>query len=217
MLSIVIPFYNDAGCPGPFVNKLKKELEDIEYELILVDDCSTDNTPRELDELKSKNVIVIHNAKNLDYGGAIINGFNIAKGDVIGFTCGDGEIEEKDIVRVYNNMANSVAIKAVRLNRSDGLFRKLSSNFFNLLSKIRFGVNLRDINGYPFFFKKELYKEVSNLRTDWLFNLDFIRKIIDNNHKIDEMVIPHKKRFKGESHMKIKRIIRMIGGYFTYR
>ena len=58
MLSLVIPFYDDSGCPIPFVTELKKELKDIDYELILVDDCSSDSTPKELESLKDKNVHV---------------------------------------------------------------------------------------------------------------------------------------------------------------
>ncbi len=69
MLSLVIPFYNDSGCPIPFVTELKKELKGVDYELILVNDYSSDSTSEELDSLKDENTHVIHNKQNLDYGG----------------------------------------------------------------------------------------------------------------------------------------------------
>ena len=97
-LSIVIPFYNDAGCPIPFVKKLKKELKGINYEIILVDDCSKDSTSDELNSLKETRIKVMHNKKNKDYGGAIMTGLDVAKGKILGFTCGDGEVSVKDIV-----------------------------------------------------------------------------------------------------------------------
>lgn len=217
MLSIVIPFYNDAGCPKIFVRELKKELRGIEYEIILVDDCSKDSTPQELDSLKSQNIVIIHNKHNLDYGGAIIAGLDIAKGDIIGFTCGDGEVTAKDVIKVYKNMGNLDVIKAIRKNRQDGLDRKFISFIFNIWDKLRFGINLEDINGYPLFMKKEVYQKVYNLRKDWIFNTDLIRKILAQGYLITGVKVKHKKRVKGKSHMTPSRIIKMIAKFITYK
>ena len=217
MLSLVIPFYDDSGCPIPFVTELKKELKDIDYELILVDDCSSDSTPKELESLKDKNVHIIYNKKNLGYGGAIITGLNRGEGDILGFTCGDGEVSPKDIVRVYKNMENFDITKAVRRNRKDGLRRKLISKVFNVLNKLRFHVKLEDINGYPFFIKKEVYNELCDLRADWLFNIDLIGKILSKGHQINGFVIEHQRRLEGKSHMYPKRIVKMVIQYIKYR
>lgn len=218
-LSLVVPFYNDAGCPIPFVRELQEELKDMDYELILVDDCSSDTTPQELHSLKSKNIHVILNKKNLDYGGAIITGLKEAKGNIWGFTCGDGEISAEDIVRVYKEMKkrNSNIIKAVRQNREDGLVREIISKVFNLLSKIRFNLNIEDINGYPVFFKREVYEKVSKLRTDWIFNIDLLRKIIFKGYKVESVLVRHHKRLKGRSHMVPLRIAKMVIKYFKYK
>ena len=212
MLSIVIPFYNDAGCPKIFVNQLIKELGNIDYELILVDDCSSDSTLKELEELASKRVLVLHNNVNKDYGGAIMTGLNKARGEIIGFTCGDGEVTAKDVVKVYENMNNYDVIKAIRLNRQDGWQRKFISRIFNLWSKLRFGLVIEDINGYPFFMKREIYQKLSNLKSDWIFNIDMIRKIIAMDYEIKGIRVIHEKRVKGKSHMSPTRIIKMIFG-----
>ncbi|MFA4888712.1 MAG: glycosyltransferase family 2 protein [Candidatus Omnitrophota bacterium] len=217
MLSLIIPFYNDSGCPIPFVAELKKEFKGINYELILVDDCSSDSTPEELESLKDINVHVIYNKQNLGYGGAIITGLNRGKGDILGFTCGDGETSPKDIVRVYKNTNNFAVTKAVRINRKDGLRRKLISRVFNSLNKLRFNMLLEDINGYPFFLKKEVYNELCDLRTDWLFNIDLIGKILSKGHRINGFVIEHQKRLEGKSHVYPKNIIKMVIEYIKYR
>lgn len=217
MLSIVIPFYNDEGCAKPFVTELKKELKGINYELILVDDCSKDNTAQELAELKSDNVKVIFNKKNLDYGGAIMTGLNQAKGDILGFTCGDGEVTARDVVKVYKCMGTKNMIKAIRKNRQDGLDRKIISNIFNIWSRLRFNLKIKDINGYPVYFKKEIYQKLKDLRTDWIFNTDFFRKALAKGHKVHNIEITHEKRFKGKSKMVPKRIIKMIIKYILYK
>lgn len=215
-LSIVIPFYNDAGCPGQFVKDLKNSLKGINFELILVDDCSKDSTPEEVDALKGKNVIVMHNSVNKDYGGAIMTGLNIAKGKIIGFTCGDGEVSTEDIVQVYKKMKDYDIFKAVRRTRKDGLQRKIISVVFNLWARIKFRLNLEDINGYPVYFKKEVYESLNNIRTDWIFNIDLLRKAVSKGYIIGDMEVLHHPRLKGKSHMTFKRIFKMALKFISY-
>ncbi len=215
-LSLVIPFYNDAGCPIPFVRKLKKELAGIDYELILVDDCSSDSTPKELDSLKEKRIKIIHNKKNKDYGGAIMTGLDIAKGKIIGFTCGDGEVSPKDIVKVYNEMGKLQFIKAIRKRRKDGVGRDIISKVFNVWSKIRFRINIKDINGYPVYFKREIYKSFTDLQTGWLFNLDLLRKIKSKNYETKGIKVDHYERAGGISKITPKRIVWMVWRFLKY-
>lgn len=238
-LSIVIPFYNDAGCPGPFIKDLKNSLKGINYELILVDDCSKDSTPEEVDALKDKNVIVIHNSLNKDYGGAIMTGLDIAKGKILGFTCGDGEVTGEDIVKVYKEMkgydtGKSVKpssfscpknskkqgvfdiFKAIRITRKDGIQRKIISKVFNLWARIRFNLNLEDINGYPVYFKKEVYQSLENIRPDWIFNIDLLRKAFSKGYTLGSVKVFHQPRFKGKSHMTLKRIFKMVTKFISY-
>lgn len=218
MLSLIIPYYNDSGCPKPFVTELQKELKGKDYEIILVDDCSIDNTLEELKTLEGKNIKVIHNKKNKDYGGAIQSGLSQAKGKILGWTCGDGEVTAKDVIKVYNQWEDSDSIlKAIRKNRQDGFTRIFISKFLNVWSKLRFRIKIKDINGYPVYFKKQDYDKVSNLRTDWIFNTDLFRKMTANGCKIREIPIWHKKRSAGVSHMNPMRIVRMVIGYIKYK
>jgi len=216
-LSLVIPYYNDAGCPVPFIKKLQSELKNINYELILVNDCSQDTTPQELDSLKNKNIHIIHNKKNLDYGGAIIAGLKKAKGDILGFSCGDGEVSEENIVKVYENMGDFDVIKAIRKNRQDGINRKIIPLTFNILAKLRFNLKIKDVNGYPVFFKKEVYQKLHNLRTDWIFNTDLFRKIVSNKYEVHGVIVDHKKRSEGKSKMVPLRILKMVWRWVKYK
>jgi glycosyltransferase involved in cell wall biosynthesis len=216
-LSLVIPFYNDSGCPIPFIKDLKKELEGIDYELILIDDCSKDATPNELISLKEKKVKIILNKQNRNYGGAIMTGLNIAEGKILGFTCGDGEVTAKNIVDVYKKMGNQNVIKAIRKNRKDGLRRKIISKIFNLLCFLKFGLKLEDINGYPVYFKREIYNQIGPLKTDSLFNLDLYRKIIKRGYSIAGVPVFHEKRSEGASNMNFTRIGKMVIGFFRYQ
>jgi dolichol-phosphate mannosyltransferase len=216
-LSLVIPYYNDEGCPAPFVKELKKMLGTVDYELILVDDCSTDTTPEELDGLEDERTRAVHNEKNRDYGGAIQAGLRLAKGDIVAFTCGDGEVTPEEVVNVLRKMNDWEVVKAVRLKRKDGWIRIVITNAFNILSEFRFRLGLRDINGYPVFMKKEVYTSLGEIREDWLFNLDLYRKIKKNNIQIQEVPILHRTRLSGKSHMTPARILKMISSYLSFR
>lgn len=216
-LSLIIPFYNDSGCPIPFIKRLKKELNGIDYELILVDDCSADNTFNELATLRDKRISVILNKKNKGYGGAIMTGFGKAKGEILGFTCGDGEVTPKAIVEVYKQMGDSNIIKAVRKNRQDGLQRRVISKIFNLLCFLRFRLKIKDINGYPVYLKKEIYDSLPLLKTDSLFNLDLYQNLISQGYKIRGEYIPHQKRSNGISNMNFTRISKMAFNFLRYK
>ena len=145
-----------------------------------------------------------------------MTGLNIAKGKILGFTCGDGEVVPKDIVKVYKKKGNFQIVKAVRKNRKDGFQRKIISKVFNLLCFLRFKLKLKDINGYPVYFKREIYKQLPTLRSDSLFNLDLYRKLIPKGYKIKEIQISHKKRSKGTSNMNFTRINKMVLGFLRY-
>jgi len=216
-LSIVIPYYNDAGCPRPFITALQNELEGIDYELILVDDGSTDSTPEEMDKLAGKRVAVFHNQENKDYGGAIMTGLSQAQGSILCFTCGDGEISPRQIVDVFSERKDLDVIKALREHRKDGLKRIVMTKVFNLFCRARFGVRLKDTNGYPVFMKRGVYESVANIRTDWLFNIDLYRKILAANYTIAELPVKHQDRMSGKSHMTMGRIFKMVLKLFVYR
>ncbi len=215
-LSLVIPYYYDAGCPIPFVTSLEKELKkyNIDYELILVDDCSGDSTPQELSQLKSERVKVILNKKNQHFGGAIQTGFEQATGKIFGFSCGDGDVSPENVVKVYNNVNGMDVVKARRLNRNDGIIRKIITNMFLLLTRIKFGLKLKDINGFPVFLKREIYLDVRKrwkLKNDFNFNIDLYNKLNKLGYKkIEEITIMHNKRISGESKLTPKRLISTI-------
>ena len=116
-------------------------------------------------------------------------------------------------------MGDVDVIKAIRKNRQDGLSRKIISKVFNIWSRLRFGLKLTDINGYPVYFKKEVYKEVNDgsIRTDWIFNTDLLRRIMKKKYQVKDVVIIHRERSEGQSKMVPSRIVKMVIKYIKYK
>jgi glycosyltransferase involved in cell wall biosynthesis len=221
-VSITIPIYNEEEGIEETILNLSKEFDKqkVDYELVLVNHGSVDNTHLVLEKLakKNKRLNVINLPKNLGYGGGIMYGFLHSKGKYIGFTCADEEVSAQDVFKIFDYLRkNEYDIsKGMRIQRKNGIFRKFTSFIFNSLISIRFNLGLKDINGYPIFMKNELFHLLKINEIGYLFNLDFLRKIKNIKYKIIEIPILHHERKRGKSCMKLLEIFKMGFDFLKY-
>lgn len=107
-LSVVIPVHNEEACIEKTAQELIQELESkiIPYELIIVNDNSSDDTPRVLDKLKKDYaaVRIITSAEPKGFGRAIKVGLNNIQGDVVVICMGDGSDDPADVIKYYNKI-----------------------------------------------------------------------------------------------------------------
>ncbi len=96
-ISIIIPCYNEEKTLKIIVEKVLK-FNEISKEIIIVDDCSTDNSKKIIEELKIKynEIKAIFSEKNTGKGGALKKGFEIAEGDIVLIQDADLEYDPKD-------------------------------------------------------------------------------------------------------------------------
>lgn len=221
-ISITIPIYNEEGSIKKTVDNLVKVFEEkkINYQLVLVNHGSWDNSEKILNKLgeKNKRLKIINLAKNRGYGGGIIYGMEHSNGEIIGWTCADEEVSAEDTYKVYSAIKNKKydVVKALRTQRTDGLFRKFTSFVFNGLIELRFGLGLKDVNGYPMFFQKDFLEKIKPKERAHLFNLDLVRNMKKNKMKILEVPVIHRKRQEGETFMKLSRIFEMAFDFLKY-
>ncbi len=221
-VSITIPIYNEEeGIEETLTNLVSTlEKQKVDYEFVLVNHGSWDNTHLVLAKLakKNKRLRVLNLAKNLGYGGGIMHGFSHSFGKYIGFTCADEEVSAEDVFKIYDALRKSDydVSKSLRTDRKDGYFRKFTTFIFNSLISLRFNLGLKDINGYPIFMKRELFPPVKTNEIAYLFNLDFLIKMKKEGYKILEIPIIHHERKKGKSYMKLSRIFKMALGFLKY-
>lgn len=122
-----------------------------DYELIIIDDASTDRTPQLADRLADadRHVRVVHHARNRKLGGAMKTGFETAKGDVVLYSDADLPFDMDEVPRALRLMRQYDAdvISAYRFDRTgEGYTRAIYTFFYNLLIRSLFGVKARDIN-----------------------------------------------------------------------
>ncbi|MFM9136694.1 MAG: glycosyltransferase family 2 protein, partial [Actinomycetota bacterium] len=122
-----------------------------DYEMIIVNDASTDATPRLADEAARNNprVRVVHHPTNRKLGGSIKSGFAAATGDVVLYTDADLPFDMREVHKALRLMGQYEAdvVAAYRFDRTgEGYVRVVYSFFYNLLVRVLFGCRFRDVN-----------------------------------------------------------------------
>lgn len=122
-----------------------------DYEIIVIDDASTDDTGRLADAAAASDsrVHVVHHPVNRKLGGSIKTGFEAATGDLILYTDADLPFDMKELEKACRIMRHYEAdiISAYRFDRTgEGYTRTVYSFFYNALVRIFFGVRMRDVN-----------------------------------------------------------------------
>ena len=123
----------------------------LDYELIVVDDASTDATPEIADDLAASDprIVVVHHEHNRKLGGAMKTGFATASGDLILYTDADLPFDMAELDRAVRLMREYDAdlVSAYRFDRTgEGYLRTVYTFVYNLLIRSLFGVKARDIN-----------------------------------------------------------------------
>ena len=141
MFSIVIPIFNEAKN----INFLLKEINEClvylkTYEIILVNDSSTDDTTEVINKINNKNIKIITNDENKGQSFSICEGIKNSSYETIITIDGDGQNDPADIPKLYNFYTQNNDIKLVggiRKNRKDSLTKITSSKIANYIrSKI---------------------------------------------------------------------------------
>jgi glycosyltransferase involved in cell wall biosynthesis len=157
-LSIFYPMWNEEEYIERALTAGRRACEQLvhsgdigDYELIVVDDASTDRTAAIADRLAAEDacVRVIHHARNRKLGGAIKTGFATASGDVILYTDADLPFDMAELPRAVRLLREYDAdiVSAYRFDRTgEGYLRSIYTFVYNLLIRTLFDVKARDIN-----------------------------------------------------------------------
>lgn len=213
MLSVVIPAYNEKENVPILYEKLKKVLDSIgeDYEIIFVDDGSTDGTYQRLKQLAEKDsrLKVIRFKRNYGQTAAMSAGFEHAKGDVIITLDADLQNDPEDIPILLEKLKEGYhVVSGWRKDRKDPfLSRKLPSMVANwLISKIT-GVHLHDYGCTLKAYRAEVVKDLE-LFGDMHRFLPALTK--RRGAKITEVVVRHHPRMFGKSKYGIGRTVRVL-------
>lgn len=146
-LSVIVTVFNEEENVVPLIKKIKTALQDVEYELIYVDDGSTDRTLKTLRQELYKRLVIVEFRRNYGQSAALMAGIDVAQGEFIATMDGDLQNDPDDLPKMLA-MAEAEALDMVageRANRQDGMFlRKIPSWIANYIIRTSSGVHLRD-------------------------------------------------------------------------
>ncbi len=208
-ISIIISVYNEEKVLIHFYNELLKQIEAYSYELIFINDGSTDNSTQILDSFCKSNALVkvIHFSRNFGHEAAMIAGIDHACGDAI--ICMDADLQHPP--HLISDMMNEFIIgneiiTMIRTSNADsGFVKKLLSNaFYSLLNKIS---DLKfDPNASDFFLISRRVADI--LRTNYRESNRYIRGIIQSiGFQKKSLYFEAPSRFAGESKYTYRKLI----------
>ncbi len=122
-----------------------------DYEIIIVDDASTDATPEIAERLANadSHVRVVRHPENRKLGGSMKSGFTAATGDLVLYTDADLPFDMHDVHKAIRLLRyyDADVVSAYRFDRTgEGYVRTVYSFFYNMMVRVLFGVRMRDIN-----------------------------------------------------------------------
>ena len=160
-ISVVVPLMNEEENVKYLIEEIDKALKDYDYELILVDDGSTDNTVEEIKKyMNDKTKLVILN-RNYGQTSAMAAGIEVASGDVIVTIDGDLQNDPRDIPMMIEKLQQGYDVVAgIRAKRKDEPFRKFLSKIANKIIRKVTGVQITDYGCTLKVFKKDVAKNL---------------------------------------------------------
>lgn len=157
-LSVFFPMWNEQDYIERAIDAAREECEDLmaggdisDYELIIVDDASTDATPEIAARMAATDhrVRVVRHPENRKLGGSMKSGFAAATGDLVLYTDADLPFDMHDVHKAMRLLRyyDADIVSAYRFDRTgEGYVRTVYSFFYNMMVRVLFGVRMRDIN-----------------------------------------------------------------------
>lgn len=172
-----------------------------DYEILLIDDGSTDGTSQLADELAAEYppVRAIHHGKNRGYGAALQSGFRGASKEYVFYTDGDGQFDLEELPGLLEFMSRFDIVSAYRMNRQEGLVRKFNAFCWTKLVGFLFHLKLKDIDCAFKLYKRKIFDEIEMVSTGALIDTEILARARQKGYAITQVGVHHYPRMAGKA------------------
>lgn len=206
-ISVFLPAYNEEENIRPILKEIDSFLNELkdDYEILVVDGCSTDDTKQIAEEMAEENdrIRIVEREKGKDYGFALRTGFLEARKALIFYTDADRQFDIRELKGFFPYLEDYELVIGYRKDRKDPWPRLLISKVFNLISNFFLGMKIKDWDCAFKLCKKEVIDEIEDFKTTRSVDLELLVKAKKNGFEIKQLPVKHYSREKGESEAEI--------------
>jgi len=217
MLSVVVPVFNEQESLSAFYSELIKFVPKLSrnYEIIFVDDGSTDNSLKLIKglEKKNKNLRVVFSKKHEGKAEAVTLGFKTAKGEYIVTLDADLQDKPEEIEKLLKKAKTGWdLVSGWRKNRRDSIFKVIFSKLFNVVASLAWGFKVNDLNSGLKVYEAHAAKSL-NLYGGMHRFIPLI--LYQEGFKVTEVPVIHEKRKFGKSKYGFSKVFTELPDLFT--
>lgn len=204
--SVILPVYNEEESLLKLCSSLEEVMSKLAkpYEIIFIDDGSSDNSLEIIKGLqtKSKNVLLIDLGMHCGQAKAMQTGFDAAKGSIIITIDSDGQFDPQDIPKLLDKLNQGYdVVCGFRDKRRDSFSKIISAKIANIIRRIFIGEKIHDVGSTFRAYRSKTVKNLS-LTKDKLILMTAI--LLKKGYRIGEVKVKHYPRAAGQSKYNVR-------------
>ncbi|HTV42003.1 MAG TPA: glycosyltransferase family 2 protein [Candidatus Sulfotelmatobacter sp.] len=211
-ISVFFPFHNEQENVRRVYESAREVLGKmgLDYEIILVDDGSTDQTPQIVDAIAARDarVKVVHHKAKSGYGAALQSGFRAATKTLVFYTDGDCQFDLNELPPLLPLMKEYDIVTPYRLNRKENARRRLYAYLWTWLICTLFGLKIRDMNCAFKLYKRKIFDEIKMESKGTLLNSEILARAKRRGFTMTQVGVHHYPRAAGKAGPKTKVIFK---------
>ncbi|MEE9364700.1 MAG: glycosyltransferase family 2 protein [Cellulophaga sp.] len=209
LLSIIIPVYNEQDNVALLTKKIHESLAGYKYQIIYVDDFSTDRTRKAITALDDDKVHLIALKKNYGQSLALAAGIDYAEGEYIITMDGDLQNDPSDIPKMLSYAIHEEydLVTGIRQKRKDSYIKKIPSKIANFLVRSATKLNIKDNGCALKIFHKDIAKEL-NLYGEMHRFITLLAHL--EGAQIKQVPVKHHVRHTGVSKYGLERVFKVV-------
>ncbi|NLP04953.1 glycosyltransferase family 2 protein [Candidatus Fermentibacteria bacterium] len=200
-ISLFLPAFNEEQNVSFMVSRASEVLERLgaEWEIIVVDDGSTDSTPRIVEELSGRDprIRLVSHGRNLGFGMAVRSGISAARLGWVFYTDCDGQFDLDDLERFWCARDSCDIISGYRRRRRDPGLRLLYSLLYNSMAWVMFWGGFKDVDASFKLYRRSVFDRVRPRSTSGVVDLEILLLARGMGFRIRQMPVSHLPRRAG--------------------